>query len=323
MNYKQIHDNIINKAKSENRIKSKEFYFECHHIVPRCLEGSNDKSNLALLTPKEHYIIHKLLVEIYPSNKSLWYAIHRMTFSKNFKNKRTYRISLREYERLRIESADLISKRCKGKQLSKEHKEKVSKAGKGRQAWNKGIKNCHSEETLEKIRKAHTGTHQSQQTKDKISKANSGENNGWYGRKWIKGEHPLYGKTGELSPSFGKKRTEEQKKNISESLKGRKASQIQIDKLKERLKHNHPMLGRKQSEEAREKMRDNHKDYSGENHPRFELKLNEITKNKISEAHLKLSILKCPWCGLESRGRANMKRYHFDNCKLKINKDGI
>ena len=29
------------------------------------------------------------------------------------------------------------------------------------------------------------------------------------------------------------------------------------------------------------------------------------------------SSLTCLYCGLQSKGRANMKRYHFDNCKNK------
>lgn len=318
MNYKQIHDNIINKAKSDNRIKSKELYYERHHIIPKCLNGDNNKSNLVLLLPKEHYVIHKLLVELYPNNKSLWYAVHRMTFSKNFKNKRSYRISSREYERLRIKNSKLTSEARLGKPLTKEHKEKVSIAGMGRKAWNKGVKNCHSEETLQKIKKVHIGSHRSQQTKDKISKANSGENSCWYGKKWIKEEHPMFGKYGILNPNFGSKRTEEQKRNISKSLIGRKLSEEHKQKLRRKGK-DHPMYGRNHSEESKLKMKLNHKDYSGENHPKFGLKLNEITKNKISEAHLKLSILKCPWCGLESRSRANMTRYHFDNCKFKSN----
>lgn len=35
------------------------------------------------------------------------------------------------------------------------------------------------------------------------------------------------------------------------------------------------------------------------------------------EANKNLPILTCPHCGLESKNRGNMNRYHFDNCKLK------
>ncbi len=51
---------IIEKAKELNRIKGKEYY-ENHHIIPRALGGTDDKDNLVLLIPEEHYICHSLL----------------------------------------------------------------------------------------------------------------------------------------------------------------------------------------------------------------------------------------------------------------------
>ena len=67
MNYQQIHDNIIDRA--GNRVPTG--YTENHHVIPKCLGGSNDNSNLVRLTAREHFIVHKLLVEIYPNEKSL------------------------------------------------------------------------------------------------------------------------------------------------------------------------------------------------------------------------------------------------------------
>lgn len=67
MNYKQIYNNLIDKAR--NRLL--EGYTETHHIVPRCMGGSDDKDNLVDLTPEEHYVAHQLLVKMYPKNKAL------------------------------------------------------------------------------------------------------------------------------------------------------------------------------------------------------------------------------------------------------------
>ena len=49
-------------------------YVEKHHVVPKCIGGTDEKSNLVKLTPEEHYVAHQLLVKIYPDNDSLVYA---------------------------------------------------------------------------------------------------------------------------------------------------------------------------------------------------------------------------------------------------------
>lgn len=36
-------------------------YKERHHIVPKCIGGTNDKDNLIDLYAREHFIAHKLL----------------------------------------------------------------------------------------------------------------------------------------------------------------------------------------------------------------------------------------------------------------------
>ena len=45
MNYERIYHNIINN-RLENPVLNE--YTECHHILPKSLGGSNDKSNLGL-----------------------------------------------------------------------------------------------------------------------------------------------------------------------------------------------------------------------------------------------------------------------------------
>lgn len=65
MNYQRIHDFIIERAK--NRPKPN-CYCEKHHIIPKCMGGTNDKENLAILTIKEHYLIHYLLTKIYKND---------------------------------------------------------------------------------------------------------------------------------------------------------------------------------------------------------------------------------------------------------------
>lgn len=67
MNYAKIYNNLIEKSKA----RTLNVYYEVHHILPRCLGGTDDPQNLVKLTPEEHYVAHQLLVKIYPKNEKL------------------------------------------------------------------------------------------------------------------------------------------------------------------------------------------------------------------------------------------------------------
>lgn len=69
MDYEKIHNEIIRRAKSDNRNKQTGI-FELHHIIPRSFGGDDSPGNLVLLTPKEHFIIHVLLWKINPCKKT-------------------------------------------------------------------------------------------------------------------------------------------------------------------------------------------------------------------------------------------------------------
>ena len=59
-NFKSYYE-LINSAKSKNRKKGKEIYYELHHIVPAFMGGDNAQENLVLLTLQEHVLAHYLL----------------------------------------------------------------------------------------------------------------------------------------------------------------------------------------------------------------------------------------------------------------------
>lgn len=67
MNYIKIYNSLVERGKN----RKIEGYTENHHIIPRCMGGSDDKENLVRLTPEEHYLAHQLLVKIYPKNQAL------------------------------------------------------------------------------------------------------------------------------------------------------------------------------------------------------------------------------------------------------------
>lgn len=62
--YSACYQRLMTKATLESRIKSDTVYYERHHIIPKSLGGSNAKINLVLLTPREHFIAHLLLVRM-------------------------------------------------------------------------------------------------------------------------------------------------------------------------------------------------------------------------------------------------------------------
>ncbi len=59
--HRQEYYDIIENAQNQERVKSKDEYFENHHIIPSSLGGSDSKENMILLTPEEHYQCHALL----------------------------------------------------------------------------------------------------------------------------------------------------------------------------------------------------------------------------------------------------------------------
>lgn len=50
-------------------------YREVHHIIPKSLNGSNDRDNLVALSAREHFICHYLLTKIYPVGSNEWYKM--------------------------------------------------------------------------------------------------------------------------------------------------------------------------------------------------------------------------------------------------------
>jgi hypothetical protein len=159
MNYEVIYNKIIGRAKSENRVKNKQTYYEAHHIIPKCMGGEGESSqwrhhsNIVLLTAKEHFIVHQLLCEIYPKHPGLLFALWAMC-NQNTTNSRV-KVSSRVYSRLRQESSTLKSKLYKGKTGT----------------WNG---KTHSEESKQKMREKKLGTKASDETKKKMSESKIG-----------------------------------------------------------------------------------------------------------------------------------------------------
>jgi hypothetical protein len=172
MNYEKIYNQIIQRAKDENRKKVKGgIYYEGHHIIPKCMGGMGNSSdrhhpNIILLTAKEHYICHRLLALVYNTHQlhyALWCMINGLTNNKN-----RYKASSRIYESLR-ESYIIHHKSKNRLPLSDEIKQKISNSNKGKS------KPPLSAETRQKISNAGKGRIISDETKKKISESNKGK----------------------------------------------------------------------------------------------------------------------------------------------------
>ncbi len=75
MDYKRHYDRLIERAR--NRVLTG--YVESHHVIPRCLGGSDDRENLVQLTAEEHFVSHQLLHKMYPHVSGLAFALISMT----------------------------------------------------------------------------------------------------------------------------------------------------------------------------------------------------------------------------------------------------
>ena len=75
MDYQKIYNNLIDRA----TLRVSEGYVEKHHIVPRCLGGTDAKENIVSLYPEEHYLAHQLLVKIHPTHYGVLSAAMLMT----------------------------------------------------------------------------------------------------------------------------------------------------------------------------------------------------------------------------------------------------
>lgn len=95
MDYQKIYNTLVRRG--QNRIL--EGYSEKHHIIPRCLGGTDGANNLVSLTPEEHYLCHLLLVKIHPNNIRLVKAAMFMVSSNDHvkRNNKAYGWLKRQY----------------------------------------------------------------------------------------------------------------------------------------------------------------------------------------------------------------------------------
>jgi len=221
--YTRIYYAIIERAQS--RILSKDTYKEKHHVVPRCMGGSDDLENIVSLTFKEHLFCHKLLVRMTTGSVRGKLSFAVLLMAKEKSNSRIYatiKENAREYAREYNKGKLPITNGCVTKFLfkdqtmpagftygwSNEYLKKKKNNNKGKVYITDGV-NCRTLLPYETIPKGwYYG--QAEYHKKKNSEALSGSGN------------PMYGKFGIDHPAYGNKLTSETKKLISYSKLGLK-----------------------------------------------------------------------------------------------------
>jgi hypothetical protein len=277
--YREWYIKIVNKAKSENRKKGQGIYYENHHILPRSLFPlwEKIKNNMVLLTAREHFFCHQLLEKIYPGNK-MFLAIWLL--ANDGQNKYCVKGS-KEYERIKNNYQDILKARWTDEEKEKAHiksviryygnydiyKEKIEKkqgtirqriidniikdcreqikkkeAKEEKNKHNIAIKQEREQRRINRILRPKKGFKLSEETKKKIGKSSSGKH--WFNN----GTTNIFDY--ECPDGFinGRILSEENKRKIGESGKGRKLSEETKRKLSEANK------GKKLSAEHRMKL---------------------------------------------------------------------
>lgn len=244
LTYEEFIQNILD---TRGRFNCGNEYHERHHILPRCMDGGDEKDNLIDLFAREHFIAHRLLALENPDNDKLVYAWWMMSTMKSEYTKERYEVSAEEYEEAKKVHANILSEKM---------------VGEGNPFYGKH----HTEEIRSILSQQHTGMKASDETRQKLSdigkerfqdpnermKCGRPHTEEWKQEQSIRmsGEnHPMFGKshtedTKEKMRAYAKNRPEEHNKKISETQK-------------ERFKdpENNPMYGKHHSEETKEKIR--------------------------------------------------------------------
>lgn len=126
MNYEKHYRLLISKRGLDVKPVG---YSERHHILPRCMGGTDYVGNLKYLTAKEHFVAHVLLARANPHHSGVNQAAFQMsTYTGN-------RIYSATYEVLRLRHAESISKLFTGVPKSEEHVKAMSECRKGVVPW--------------------------------------------------------------------------------------------------------------------------------------------------------------------------------------------
>jgi len=290
MNYHKIYHNLIKKC--ADRILSPDTYSEQHHILPKCMGGSNDLINLVKMLPEEHLIAHLLLVKMHPNNSQLVYAANWM--SSRVKNNKEYGWVKRQFAKVERDAKLGIPR-----DHSSINKQKNTIAEKYANGYVSPAKGRHITEGHKKL----------------VSIGNTGKVIEPQSKSDLNGFVLRYGQEEGLiryNLANTKKRTATIEHYVGKFgiEDGTRRFNDYVNKQSSRMKGVANLFrGKQHSAEARAKIS---KSNTGKN------KIRTSGHNKkivAANKGRKQEIVICPHCK-KSGGLSNMKRWHFDKCHL-------
>ena len=123
--YNKWYNQIIDRAKG--RVLKPPF--ERHHIKPRSLGGTDDRENIAFITPREHFICHWLLIKMTTGEDhyKMLNALRMMRAENPGQKRYQTKITSRVYESIKLEYARLQSDRIRGEKNPMWGKQSIQK----------------------------------------------------------------------------------------------------------------------------------------------------------------------------------------------------
>jgi hypothetical protein len=280
--YTNWYSALIEQVRAENRKRIHPYQYHSHHSIPKCFGGGGGE-NLVLLTPREHYICHLLLVRMTEgtARSKMVYALFHfkpkeggvtssLAFEAHLKRLGRYvkphsvetrkKISDSNLGRVKTQEERANIRRSRlGRKHSEESRMKMSLSGRMKRPWNARKATPEARAKMSAAAKGRKspmeGKTHSEETRRKMSAASTGK---------IQSPETIEKRRLSL---LGKTRTPEQKLRISLSLTGKRPTEE--TKAKMRV----AKLGTHHSQETKDKMRAAHRHHSQE------------TKDKMRAAH--------------------------------------
>jgi hypothetical protein len=164
-------------------------YTEKHHIIPRCMGGTNEKSNLVNLTYREHFICHWLLTKMVIERnhiRSMKYALAYMRRSGATprRNMTAWQFEIVKTARKNVSMSEEQKAKLRQVRRSPEVRAKIAESQRKRLSDPKArevLAAAHrgkklSPEHARAISRSHTGVSRSKSFKDQVK--------GWAGKRW-------------------------------------------------------------------------------------------------------------------------------------------